>query len=364
MSHGDAVAQIRNANEPSRDDTLQCCRMWETFHRTADSPLRRLRSFGMTGTRTALHVVAGVLRDREGRVLLAQRPPGKHLAGAWEFPGGKIDPGESADAALRRELREELGIEVGAIEALISVPWRYPEKSIVLHAFRVLDFRGQPHAREHEALRWLEADAALDIGMPPPDRPIVNALRLPQSYAITPSPQGDQAAFLERFRRLIGTGVKLVQLRAKDLPDNRLRGVAAAARDLARRAGVTLLVNGHAALARELELDGVHLPASELMRLDARPLGRGRWVGASCHDTRELEHAATIDVDFAVLGPVQPTPSHADAAVLGWQRFGELVAAAPFPVFALGGLKSTDLAAARAAGAQGIAGISAFWPNR
>ena len=309
--------------------------------------------------------------------MLAQRAAGSHMAGTWEFPGGKIDPGESAERALRRELREELGITAGAVEPLISVPWHYPEKSIVLHAFRVLDFHGEPQAREHAALRWIDPADALELKMPPPDRPIVNALRLPHYYAITPEPHGDDGAFLAALRRLVSTAgptdedgadatastAKVAQLRVKTLAGDRFTRLVATARDIARSAGTTLLLNGHLQLARDLRLDGVHLPAAELMRLDARPLDRNRWVGASCHNAAELGHAAAIDVDFAVLGPVRPTPSHPDAPVLGWRRFAELVAAAPFPVFALGGLGPSDLADARSAGAHGIAGISAFWPK-
>jgi len=310
-----------------------------------------------------LHVVAGVLCDGAGRVLFAQRPAGAHLAGTWELPGGKIEPGESAEEALRRELHEELGIDIGAVEALISIPWRYPEKSIVLHAFRVLDFRGEPRAHEHQALRWASPHEAIDLDMPPPDLPIVNALRLPHAYAITPEPGDDTAAFLGRLRALFALGARLVQLRARTLPAERLRPLAASARDLAQAAGVTLLLNGHLPLVRELGLDGVHLPAAELLRLKSRPLGRDRWVGASCHDEREIDQAAAIDADFAVLGSVRPTPSHADAAVLGWERFGMLVERAPFPVYALGGLRAGDLEQAHGAGAQGIAGISGFWPD-
>jgi 8-oxo-dGTP diphosphatase len=335
--------------------------MWETLTHNARIHGGESYVFGMNSTSSALHVVAGVLHDGEGRVLFAQRPAGAHLAGTWEFPGGKIDPGESAETALLRELREELGVEVGAVEPLISVPWHYPQKSIVLHAFRVLAFRGEPHPHEHAALRWLEPAAALELDMPPPDRPIVNALRLPANYAITPEPGDDADVFLESLRRVFASGARLVQLRAKHLPAHRLLPLASAALALAREAGATLLLNGHVALVRELGLDGVHLPASELMHLDARPLDRARWVGASCHDAAELAHAAAIDVDFAVLGPVRTTPSHPGAAGLGWARFGELVAAAPFPVFALGGLRADDLKEARAAGAQGVAGISAFW---
>jgi 8-oxo-dGTP diphosphatase len=314
----------------------------------------------MRSAPSSLHVVAGILRDGDGRVLIAQRPPGAHLAGAWEFPGGKIEDGESAEGALRRELHEELGVDIGTVEPLISIPWRYPQKSIVLHAFRVRDFRGEPHGREQQALRWIVPEEAAEISMPPPDHPIVTALRLPEYYAIPAEPGDDAARFLDDIDRLLATGVRLLQLRPKRLPPDRIRPIAADAATRVRSAGGTLLLNGHFALARELGLDGVHLPAVDLMRLDARPLDARRWVAASCHDARELAHAAAIGVDFAVLGPVRPTASHAHAATLGWERFAGLCAAAPFPVYALGGLRRDDLKNARRAGAQGIAGISAF----
>ncbi len=120
-------------------------------------------------TDAVIHVVAGVLGDREGRVLVAQRGVGKHLAGSWEFPGGKIDPGEDAQAALRRELREELGIEIGAIDSIIGVPWRYPDKTILLDAYRVLDYTGIPRGREGQALAWRRIDELAALSMPPPD---------------------------------------------------------------------------------------------------------------------------------------------------------------------------------------------------
>jgi 8-oxo-dGTP diphosphatase len=316
-----------------------------------------------------IQVVAGILSDASGRVLLAQRPPGAHLAGTWEFPGGKIEPGESAESALRRELHEELGIEIGAIELqpLISIPWRYPEKSIVLHALRVHDFRGEPHGREAQDLCWARLEDLAGIPMPPPDLPIVTALRLPPHYAITPEPGEDMETFLASFERMLSTGVRLVQLRAKQLSADRdrLRDLASAARQRAGAVGAALLLNGNAnaTLAQELELDGVHVPAVDLMQLSARPLDQKHWVAVSCHNERELTHAAAIGVDFAVLGAVLPTSSHPGAAVLGWERFSELCAGVPFPVYALGGLRRDDLARARAAGGQGIAGISAFWPS-
>lgn len=307
------------------------------------------------------HVVAGILSDRDGRVLLAQRPSGKHSAGLWEFPGGKIEPGETAHAALRRELHEEIGVDIGASEPLIGVPWDFGDKSIFLDVHRVRDFAGTPHGREGQVLAWHRAEELAGIAMPPPDRPVVAALRLPSCYAITPEPGDDDAVFLARIERALADGVRLLQLRAKTLARARLHALARAAHARTRAAGATLLLNAHPDLVRELDLDGVHLPSAALLRLDARPLPRERWVAASCHDARELAHAQAIGVDFAVLAPVLPTRSHAHAPALGWDRFADLCRQAPLPVYALGGLGANDVATARAHGAQGVAGISGFF---
>lgn len=127
-----------------------------------------------------LHVVAGVLLAGDGRVLLSQRPPGSHLAGSWEFPGGKLEPGESAFEALRRELLEELGIVVTQqASPLLTVPWRYGERVLRLETWWIGTWQGEPHSREGQALRWdwpMQVDAEV---LAPADRPILDALRAP-----------------------------------------------------------------------------------------------------------------------------------------------------------------------------------------
>jgi 8-oxo-dGTP diphosphatase len=319
------------------------------------------REIGLIRTRH-VHVVAGIVRDAQGRVLLAQRPPGKHLAGSWEFPGGKREPGESPEQALRRELAEEIGIDIRAVEPLIAVPWQYPEKSVLLDVYAVRDWRGEAHGREGQALRWVGIDAMHALPMPPADKPVVAALRLPPHYPITPEPGADDAAFVRAVGRWIEAGETCIQLRCKTALPSRRRVLAQAVRDLAPHTGTQILVNDDIELALELGC-GAHLPAEHLMRLAARPLPPERWLAASCHDARELAHAASIGVDFAVLGPVLPTASHPHAPSLGWNRFAELVAQAPLPVYALGGVGPRDLAYAKRAGAQGVAGISGFWPG-
>lgn len=320
-----------------------------------------------------IEVAAGILIDQRGRVLLMQRLPGKHLAGLWEFPGGKLEPGETIEQALVRELDEELDIEVLASEPLISLPWRYPEKTVRLHALRVTKWRGEPRAREGHPLRWSALPEIDVVTMPPADAPIVTALRLPAYHAIVdsgaalahglvsggagpPHPGLALRAFAGAPGVLAGV---LWQLRMPEATRGEVSRVVQDALATSPGLRASLLVNHDIDLARELGV-GVHLKAAQLHALRERPLSHDAWVGASCHGAEELERAAELGVDFATLSPVCATASHPDAKPVGWERFAQLVADARLPVYALGGVGPDDLERARIAGAQGVAGIRAF----
>ncbi|MGH8125565.1 MAG: 8-oxo-dGTP diphosphatase MutT [Rhodanobacteraceae bacterium] len=327
----------------------------------------------------ALEVAAGILADAQGRVLLMQRRPGKHLAGLWEFPGGKLEPGESVEQALVRELDEELGVEVSASAPLISLPWHYPEKSVRLHALRVTAWRGEPRAKEGHPLRWVRLCDMDVAAMPPADAPILTALRLPPFYVIAgsqgipklapnvrpggspPHPSPLPHAVHGGEGRGEGTGAAnaLWQLRMPEASRDEVKQVALRALALDPDLRRSLLINHDFELARELGV-GVHLKAAQLRELRERPLPADAWTGASCHDAEELEFAARVGADFATLSPVNTTASHPEAEPLGWERFARLVADARLPVYALGGVGPDDLERARAAGAQGVAGIRAF----
>jgi len=123
-----------------------------------------------------IEVVAAILRDGEGRVLVTQRPAGKPLAGYWEFPGGKLEPGEDAAAALRRELAEELGVQVGEASEYMHLAHEYPERHVQLRVWAVRSFVGEPAGREAQALRWLAVPALGDCGLLPADLPIAARL--------------------------------------------------------------------------------------------------------------------------------------------------------------------------------------------
>ena len=123
-----------------------------------------------------IHVVAGVLSDAGGRVLLAQRPAGRHLAGGWEFPGGKLEEGETPYVALQRELREEIGVEVDAAVPLVRVRHAYPEREVDLDVWRVTRSRGEPRGLDGQALRWCPREELARAGLLAADLPVVAAL--------------------------------------------------------------------------------------------------------------------------------------------------------------------------------------------
>ena len=123
-----------------------------------------------------IHVAAGALIDADGRVLLAQRPPGKHLALMWEFPGGKLEPGEDARQGLARELAEELGIVIGKATPLMQLPWEYDDKSLLLDVFIVSTWDGEPRSVEGQALRWVLPAEADPAELAPADRPVLAEL--------------------------------------------------------------------------------------------------------------------------------------------------------------------------------------------
>ena len=123
-----------------------------------------------------LWVVAGLVFDADGRVLIAQRPTGKALAGRWEFPGGKVAPGETAHAAVVRELREEIGIEAGDAERLMYYAAVYPGRTIWLDVWMIRDWSGQPRGLDAQSLEWVEPSRLREHDILEADAPIVAAL--------------------------------------------------------------------------------------------------------------------------------------------------------------------------------------------
>ena len=312
--------------------------------------------------RPVMHVMAGVMHDAEGRVLLAQRPVGKHLAGMWEFPGGKLERDEAPLAGLARELHEELGITLQQAEPLIRVPCHDVERELLLDAWQTDQWKGVPQSLEGQALQWLKPAQIDPSILTPADRSILQAWRLPSRYSITPPEvKPDQyGVWFERIGQAIERGERLIQLRLPLWPSEQVRELAAALLPLARRHGTELLLHGDIEGALALGI-GVQLKGTQLATVLARPLPLSQRVGASCHDAAHLTQASNIAADFATLSPVAATCSLPQRPLLGWPRFHALAESAALPVYALGGMAPSHTAQARQCSGQGVAGIREFW---
>jgi 8-oxo-dGTP diphosphatase len=291
--------------------------------------------------------------------LLAQRPASKVYGGYWEFPGGKLEPGEPPAQALARELHEELGLDLEGATPWITRVYAYPHGTVRLRFFRVRRWKGDPHGREGQAFSWQRVEAITVAPMLPANEPVLRALALPTEYALSNATEVGDEAFVTALQRRLAEGLRLVQLREKTMVRERLAPLAARVVSLVRDAGGIVLVNGSEALAREVGAHGVHLTAARLAAVDARPAFE--WVGASVHTSAELRKAERLGVDLAVLGPVDATPTHAGTTPLGWGGFERIARDAAIPVFAIGGLAPTDLERAWAHGAHGVAMIRGAW---
>lgn len=303
-----------------------------------------------------LQVAVGVVKNTANQVLISLRHAGLHQGGLWEFPGGKIEAGETAAQALVRELKEELDITVNAATPLITIRHQYPDLAVQLNVFLVSQFSGAAKSRENQAFQWVATDALANFAFPEANQPIITAAQLPSCYAILDD--ADEALLLTNLQKILDKGVKLVQARLKRLPAAAVNRFVDAAYPLCKRYGALLLMNSAVAPA-DTQVDGIHLTSQHLLLTAKRP-EHCRWLAASCHSLAELQHAQKIGVDFAVLAPVLATQTHPGVTGLGWRRFAELVDQINVPVYALGGMSLASLDRAQNAGAQGIAAIRAF----
>ncbi|HYA39501.1 MAG TPA: Nudix family hydrolase [Candidatus Methylomirabilis sp.] len=310
-----------------------------------------------------LHVAVGILTDGN-KVFITRRSRHSHQGGKWEFPGGKIEPGEDTLSALKRELMEELGIEVVTAEPSMQIRHAYRERHVLLDVWRILDYRGTPIGREGQETRWTALPDLMRLEFPAADLPILRRLWLPPLYLITDSRRFGKSEFLAPLERALQSGARLVQLREPHMPPEEYRDYARRIASLCHRHEAKLLLNAEPEWVLACEADGVHLNSRRLMQCRERPLDDRYWVAASCHNVEELRQAKRLAVDFAVLSPVADTASHPDATPIGWNKFAQWRAGANLPVYALGGMQVQDLDRARRHGAQGLAMVSEIWGAR
>ncbi len=312
-----------------------------------------------TSNTKIVEVAVAVLQKPDGSFLLAQRPLGKDYAGYWEFPGGKVESGETPRDALIRELHEELGIKVVTAYPWLLRIYTYPHATVRLNFFRVTAWQGEPHPHEGQQFSWQVGGNISVSPVLPANTIVLRALQLPHLYAISNASELGAEVFIQRLQLALNNGLRLIQIREKGWAREDLRELAVRAVALAHAAGASVLLNEDIALAKEVGADGVQLTGAQLLACKARP--DVELCGASCHNLAELQHAAALELDFALLSPVFPTKSHPGAAHLGWDEFFKLGSSSAIPIYALGGLQQENMEAAWQHGAHGIALLRHAW---
>ncbi len=319
---------------------------------------------------SVIHVAAAVIRDSHGRILIAKRPAHVHMGNLWEFPGGKLEAGESARDALVRELREELDIEVTDAEPLIQIHHDYTDKSVRLDVWTVSEFTGNASGREGQEVRWVAAAELINYSFPAANYPIVNAAMLPDQCFITGGGNSVDE-YIARIVRASELGAKLFILRPLAV-SCRVELIQQRLDELEILDSVHLqwhsdwfegdLESALAFAARKPHY-GVHFQAaflSSLLNAKAE-FQKGSWISASCHGSDEVQMAARSGLTFALLSPVKATKEYLPEQLLGWSGFTQIAEPAGLPVYALGGLTASDTARAKRGGAQGVAFVKHWW---
>lgn len=310
-----------------------------------------------------IKIVLGVIRCGD-EVLLAQRQGTQDFSGLWEFPGGKVEAGESVETALKREILEEVGLETARWQLRMEFQWQYDDKTLHFFVLETEHFEGEPTGREGQSVAWHSVAELKDEQFPPANRGIIRAVQLPELYMISGSFE-DETDALERLEVALEDGIRLCQLRAKNMAEADFIALAKKAVAKCHQYGAKILLNGGVALLQSVpEADGIQLASDKAAAYDHRPLPADKWLAVSTHDEAQIAHALKLEADFLLLSPVKETSSHPGVPGIGWAQFALLSGQVPVPVYALGGMKPNDVQQARLNGGQGIAAISGLWPQR
>lgn len=310
-----------------------------------------------------VHVAVAAIVNDQNEVLISCRADDVHQGGLWEFPGGKIEPEETVTDALKRELYEELDITATDFSPLIKIHHDYPDKLVLLDVWRVIRYEGTPKGKEGQPLKWTSISSLDAAQFPVANKAIITAIRLPDELMITG--QFDSLDdLIQRAKTAITAGIRIIQFRAHHLTDKAYIECGVALSEVCRSEGVMLILNRYPDMLQYIEADGAHLSSQLLREHTHRNMATDKLLSASCHNLEEIQQAIALSVDYCLLSPVLKTGSHPETKPLGWRDFSKLVSESPIPIYALGGVGDKESRIlAKQYGGQGVAAISAYWPQ-
>lgn len=314
-----------------------------------------------------IHVAVGVIKNNKQEILIAKRAAHLHQGGLWEFPGGKVEQGETVRQALSRELHEELGIVVEEAQPFTTIVHDYPDKSVLLDVWLVEKFSGQARSNESQPLLWIPVTELISYAFPEANRDIVRILKncykpLHDTILITGS-YGDIGDYTTKLQTALVRGVQWVQLRAHHCNYDEYRALYDISSMLCKEFAAQLTVNTTANWFHQLQAPGLHLTSARLLTSHDRPVSKSILLGASCHNHVEIQQAKKIDVDYITLGPVFRTATHPTQEPIGLDIFSDWVKKTDIPVFALGGAHPEKKDSIKKIGGYGVAGISGYWDS-
>lgn len=311
-----------------------------------------------------VHVVVAIIQNTKQEILVSRRKSDAHLGGLLEFPGGKVEKNESSVDALRRELAEELSIQLIKSAPLIQIPYTYTERKILLDAYLVSEYSGEVTANEGQEIYWKTVESLSDDDFPAANYGLIRALKLPKIFPVTPSYSQNPENFLMKFESVVSrASVSIIQLRSHELELSEYVKLAKKCAALCSKYEVRLILNNEANGLNESHAAGIHLTSNKLLNTNKRPLDVTKLVGASCHDQKEVEHANMIGLDYIFLGPVieKNLSNNAKTKTLEWDGFAALAKNSLVPAFAIGGLSESDIDASVSYGGHGVAAIRSLW---
>ena len=304
-----------------------------------------------------IKAVVGVLRNKQGQILIAERRGDQFMSGYWELPGGKIEVGESNIDAIIRELNEELGINVLDASLHQTMTHKYSDRIVKLYIYNIGKYTNTPSGIEGQNIAWCEINNLTNYKLLPTMKAFIDSITLPNKYWITPSSNHTSDKWLDKFEQKLSSDISLIQLRSKeDLDSDFIQEL----HNKCQQNNINLLLNTPNKTFNENYCDGWHITTGEMLKLTSRPCAKDKLLGASTHDLDEALKAQEIGADFIVISPVQATQTHPDTIPLGWDAAKEVVDKLNIPVYFLGGMGLEDLDKTLEIGAQGIAGVSAF----